>query len=222
MREVYESDFSFGGQRVRQIHRTRTEAEVAERQGKALDLARRIEEWTPGKKSILYLKAWRDGDARILENMLLAMEVVRQPTDRDVLLEIIWCAKGNGTDAAVSIKCIGLRIGRSQETVKAARTRLERKRFISYNEGGGGHTCIYTVHLDRLASQRPIPIAQDNGSLGELLDAGASACGITVGAYVQSILEKHVQKNLYASTPPSCAREIQKSGAKRGIRPIVN
>ena len=161
MREVYESDFSFGGQRVRQIHRTRTEAEVAERQGKALDLARRIEEWTPGKKSILYLKAWRDGDARILENMLLAMEVVRQPTDRDVLLEIIWCAKGNGTDAAVSIKCIGLRIGRSQETVKAARTRLERKRFISYNEGGGGHTCIYTVHLDRLASQRPIPIAQD-------------------------------------------------------------
>ena len=86
MREVYESDFYLGSQRVRQIHRTRTEAEVAERQGNGLDLARRIEEWTPGKKSILNLKAWREGDARILENMLLAMEVVHQPTDREVLL----------------------------------------------------------------------------------------------------------------------------------------
>ncbi|MHB1935980.1 MAG: hypothetical protein ACYCOR_05280 [Acidobacteriaceae bacterium] len=221
MREIYESDFYLGRQRVRQIHNTRTEAAEVERQGKALDLARRIEKWTPEQRSILDLKSHRQGDAQILENMLLAIETVPPSSDKDVLLAIIWCAKGDGTGAVVSMKRLELDSRHAQTTVKAARTRLKDKGFISYEHGYGATITQYTVHLDRLAQQRPNPTIQGNGARRDLLAAGASACGITVGAYIEDILAKHVQKNVYINAPNSATEELRGFPTKRGHKPAI-
>ena len=222
MREVYESDFYFGRQRVRQIHNTRREAAEVERQGIALDLARRIEKWRPEQRSILDLKAYRQGGAQILENMLLAIETVPPSSDKDVLLAIIWWAKGDGTGAVVSMKRLELAARHAQTTVKAARTRLKDKGLISYKYGSGATITQYTVHLDRLAKQRPSPNAQGNGALRDPLAAAASACGMTVGAYIEDVLAKHVQKNVYINAPKSAIDELRKSEPKRGQKPVVH